>query len=195
MILSDFPQDILEAAQAYLGQTPQCQDADKVAQALEVLRKMRPYIKEFTANSDRIVRELASGESCFVYLWSNDALMAQREAAESCKDVRIGYIIPKEWPGLWVDMMAIPKNAKHPDNAHAFMNFLLRPDIAAKIVQSTLMAVPNTAMKKHLPKSLQDNEMIFIPEYALQNLRIQGSLSFKDERMLMRKWTHFKLGW
>ena len=195
VILLDFPQDILEASQAYLGHTPSCHDKNKLEKALAALRKIRPFIKEFTANSDRVVRELASGEACFVHLWSNDALLAQREARDAGTGVEIGYMIPKKWPGLWVDMMAIPKNARHPENAHRFIDFLLRPEIAAQIVQSTLMAVPNTEMKKHLPKSLQNNPLIFIPDYALKNLRIQESLSFRDERMLMRKWTHFKLGW
>lgn len=193
VILLDFPQDILEASQAFLGYEPQCHDRKKLESGLEALRKVRSHVREFTGNSDRVVRELASGEACFVHLWSNDALLAQQEALEQGRDIR--YVIPREWPGLWVDMLAIPKHAAHPQNAHLFINFLLRPDIAARIVKTTLMAVPNTKIREHLPKALQDNSMIFIPDYALENLRIQENLSFKDERMLIRKWTHFKLGW
>jgi hypothetical protein len=68
---------------------------------------------------------------------------------------------------------------------------LLRPDIAAKIVIATHVVVPNTKIKQHLPKDICNNPMIFIPEDILENLRVQANLSFRDERMLMRKWTHF----
>jgi len=195
VILLDFPQDILESAQAFLGHVPQCQDKEKLQEALEVIRKISPYIKEFTANTDRAVRELASGEACLVNMWSNDALAAQQQADATHEGVDIGYMIPKEWPGLWIDMVAIPKNAKHPQNAHLFIDFLLRPDIAAEVVRTSLVAVPNTRIKPYLPKALQENPMIFIPEDVLSHLRIQANLSFRDERMVMRQWTHFKLGW
>ena len=192
VLLLDFPQDILEAAQAYMGETPQCQDKGKLEKALSVMRSIRPHVRDFTTNSERVVRELAEGDACFVHLWSNDALLAAREAQ---KNIEVGYIIPREWPGLWVDMMAIPKAAPHPENAHRFIDFLLRPDIAAQVVKTTFMAVPNIHVKRHLPKELHKNPIIFIPEYALKNLRIQENLSFRHERFLMRKWTHFKLGW
>jgi putrescine transport system substrate-binding protein len=195
VILLDFPQDILESAQAFLGHVPQCQDKEKLEEALEVIRKIAPYIKEFTSNTDRAVRELAAGEACLVNMWSNDALTAQQQASAGHEGIDIGYMIPKEWPGLWVDMLAIPKNAPHPRNAHLFIDFLLRPDIAARVVITSYVAVPNTKIKQHLPKDIRNNPMIFIPEDILENLRVQANLSFRDERMLMRKWTHFKLGW
>jgi putrescine transport system substrate-binding protein len=163
--------------------------------ALKAVEKVTPYIKDFTANTDRVVRELSTGESCLVQLWSSDALLAQRQMKDQKNDMEMGYVVPKEWPGLWIDMLCIPKNAPHPDHAHRFINFILRPEIAAQIVQKNLIAVPNNKVKDLLPKDLQENPMIFIPDDALEKLRIQAPLSFKDERKVMCQWMHLKLVW
>jgi len=195
VLILDSPQDILEAAQVFLGYEPDCRDPKKLKMALKAVEKVTPYIKDFTANTDRVVRELSTGESCLVQLWSSDALLAQRQMKDQKNDMEMGYVVPKEWPGLWIDMLCIPKNAPHPDHAHRFINFILRPEIAAQIVQKNLIAVPNNKVKDLLPKDLQENPMIFIPDDALEKLRIQAPLSFKDERKVMRQWMHLKLGW
>lgn len=195
VLILDSPQDILEAAQVFLGYEPDCRDPKKLKMALKAVEKVTPYIKDFTANTDRVVRELSTGESCLVQLWSSDALLAQRQMKDQKNDMEMGYVVPKEWPGLWIDMLCIPKNAPHPDHAHRFINFILRPEIAAQIVQKNLIAVPNNKVKDLLPKDLQENPMIFIPDDALETLRIQAPLSFKDERKVMRQWMHLKLGW
>jgi putrescine transport system substrate-binding protein len=195
ILMLDSPQDVLESALVFLGNSPDCREPLKLQEAFQIIEKVTPYIKDFTANTDRVVRELSRGESCLVQLWSSDALLAQRHMNDQGSSLEMGYVVPKEWPGLWIDMLCIPKNALHPDYAHQFINFILRPDIAAQIVQKNFLAVPNTKMKRFLPKNLQENPMIFIPEHALKSLRIQAPLSFKDERKVMRQWMHLKLGW
>jgi putrescine transport system substrate-binding protein len=104
-------------------------------------------------------------------------------------------VIPKEWSALWIDMIAIPKSAPHPENAYKFINFILRPEIAAKIIQKTYMDMPNLGANNLLPKEIKDNPAIIIPSEVLDNLRLQESLSIRQERKMMRKWTHLKLGW
>jgi putrescine transport system substrate-binding protein len=196
VIFLDQAQDVFEAAQAYSGyKQPSCLKDDQLDASVNVVRGVRDFIQSFTSNVDMAITQLANGEVCLVHSWSNDIFLAQREADRSGTGVKIKYMIPKEWPGLWIDMMAIPKSAPHPDNAHKFIDFMLRPDNAAKIINYTYMYAPNLGARQYVPQEIQDNPAIFIPPEVLDNLRLQESLPIRQERKVMRKWTHLKLGW
>lgn len=196
VIFLDQAQDVFEAAQAYAGyKYPSCLQDEQLDKAVNVIRGVRGFIQSFTSNVDMAITQLATAEVCLVHSWSNDVFLAQQEAEQNKTGVKIKYMIPKEWPGLWIDMMAIPKSAPHPDNAHKFIDFILRPDISAKIINYTYMYAPNLGARQYVSKELQDNPAIFIPPEILDNLRLQENLPIRQERKVMRKWTHLKLGW
>src|SRR6266850_961797 len=98
--------------------------------AADLLTKIRPSVRKF--HSSEYLNALASGEICLVLGYSGDIKQAQKRAVEAKNGVEIGYAIPKEGAMLWFDNLAIPKDAKNAAEAHALIDFLLRPEVAAK---------------------------------------------------------------
>jgi putrescine transport system substrate-binding protein len=118
---------------------------------------------------------------------------AVQEAKDLGKEVELGYVIPKEWPGVWIDIMAIPKSAPHPDNAHKFINFLMRPEIAAQLSKYLMQATPNKSAIALLPKEMQENPMLFPRGDILKNWDPPKTLPLHAERVRSRLWTRIKV--
>src|SRR5437763_8832442 len=108
--------------------------------------KIRPYVRKFHASE--YLNALASGEICLAVGFSGDIKQAQKRAAEAKNGVDIGYAIPKEGTQMFFDNLAIPKDARNVDEAHAFINYLLRPDVAAKNTDLLSYANGNLASQK-----------------------------------------------
>src|SRR3546814_5753173 len=104
----------------YLGLEPNSKDAASIAKAEEVLLKVRPYIRKF--HSSQYINNLANGDICIAYGFSGDILQARSRAEEAKKGVRVQYLLHREGAQQWYDVMAIPADAPHVDNAHAFIN-------------------------------------------------------------------------
>ncbi len=122
--------DIVPAALAYLGLDPNSTQQSDLDKAAELIGKIRPFVRKF--HSSEYLNALASGEICFVVGWSGDIKQAQKRAAEAKGGVEIGYAIPKEGAQMFFDNLAIPKDAPHPAEAYALIDYLLRPEVAAK---------------------------------------------------------------
>src|SRR3546814_5320150 len=91
---------------------------------------VRPYIQKF--HSSEYINALANGDICMALGWSGDVLQARDRADEAANGVTIKYVAPDEGAVMWFDQMAIPTDAPHPDNAHAFINFMMKPEVIAK---------------------------------------------------------------
>src|SRR5690606_8123419 len=126
--LLDAPSEVFEIARNYLGIDPHSEDIEDLERALALLQEVRPYIKYF--HSSQYIDDLANGEICMAMGWSGDVLLAIDDAART---VEVGYGIPKEGTIIWFDLMAIPADAPHPENAHRFIDFILRPEVVAEI--------------------------------------------------------------
>ena len=126
----DSPDDVVGSALAYLGKSPTSESPEDLASAEQVLHAIRGYIRYI--DSTRYVADLANGDLCLVLGWSGDVAQARRRASEAGKSVTIGYSVPREGALSIVDVIAIPADAPHPKNAHRFIDYLLRPDVAAK---------------------------------------------------------------
>src|SRR3546814_14677596 len=87
---------------------------------------VRPYIQKF--HSSEYINALANGDICMALGWSGDVLQARDRADEAANGVTIKYVAPDEGAVMWFDQMAIPTDAPHPDNAHAFINFMMKPE-------------------------------------------------------------------
>jgi putrescine transport system substrate-binding protein len=104
----------------YLGKNPDSKDAADLEAAGEAYMKIRPYILSF--NSSAYIDALANGDICVAVGWSGDILQAQARAAEAKNGVNVNYVIPKEGTYMWFDNLAIPADAKHVEEAHAFID-------------------------------------------------------------------------
>ena len=126
----DAPGDILEIALHYLGRSPYTAKKEDYKAAEDMLLKVRPYIKYF--HSSRYIDDMANGEICLALGWNGDFLIAGDRAAEAKNGVKVQYRIPREGTQLWIDNLAIPADAPHPNNALLFINFLMEPQIAPR---------------------------------------------------------------
>lgn len=109
----------------YLGLDPHSTAPAEIEKAAALIKTIRPYVQNF--HSSQYVTSLANGNTCLAVGWSGDIIQARDRAAEAGNTVKVAYSIPKEGAPQWFDMLAIPKDAKHPENAYAFINYSLTP--------------------------------------------------------------------
>ncbi len=181
--------DVYPLVLRYIGKNSQSSSLDDLKSAHEALSKTRPYIRRFSAS--RLVGELVSGETCLAQAWSGDTQTAIREAEKLGRTIK--YVIPKEGSSLWIDAIAIPKDAPNPGNAHVFINFILRPDIAARISEYTLLATATISSKPLVPEEMRKDESIFPPLEIMKKLILDKEQDISFERERNRMWTNFRL--
>jgi putrescine transport system substrate-binding protein len=154
----DAASEIIPVTLHALGEDPNSFDPAVIDKAAAKLESIRPSITNF--HSSEYIDALASGNICLVVGWSGDVIQARARAEEAGNGVKIGYSIPKEGTAMWFDMMAIPKTAKHPGNAHKFLDFLMRPEIIAEISNYVSYPNVNSASQPLVDKSITDDPMI-----------------------------------
>ncbi|HEX3710930.1 MAG TPA: polyamine ABC transporter substrate-binding protein [Pseudolabrys sp.] len=188
----DSADDILPAALHYLGLDPNSTKPADLERATALLVKVRPYVRKF--HSSEYLNALASGEICLVVGWSGDVKQAQKRAAEAKNGIQIGYSIPKEGAQMWFDNLAIPKDAEHVPEAYAFIDFLLRPEIAAKNSNLVSYANGNLASQKFIDKAVLDDRSVYPDAATMRGLYIVDARDQKAQRLINRLWTKVKTG-
>ena len=190
--LLDSSDDILAAALHYLGLDPNTTKEGDYQKAADLLIKIRPYVRKF--HSSEYLNALASGEVCFVVGFSGDIKQAQKRAAEAKNGVEIAYAIPKEGAQLWFDNLAIPKDAKNVASAHAFINYLQRPEVAAKNSNLISYANGNLASQKLVDKEILEDPTIYPDEATMGRLYTIKVYDAATQRLMNRLWTRIKTG-
>ena len=188
----DSSDDIVPTALHYLGLNPNTKDAADLQKAADLLMKIRPFVRKF--HSSEYLNALASGEICLVVGWSGDIKQAQKRAAEAKNGVEIGYAIPKEGAQMWFDNMAIPKDAKHPAEAHALIDYLLRLDVAARNSNFLGYANGNLASQKLIDKAVLEDPTVYPDEATMKKLFTIVAQDQKTIRFTNRLWTKIKTG-
>ncbi len=186
----DAPDEIIPATLNYIGENPSSHDPEVIKKAEAVLKKIRPYITKF--HSSEYINALANGDICLAVGWSGDILQARDRAAEAENGVEVAYVIPKEGALMWFDQMAVPKDAKHPNNAMKFINFMMDAENMAKASNYVYYANGNEASQKHLVEDVIDDPAIYPSEEALKNLYVVEAYPPKSQRVLNRIWTKVK---
>jgi putrescine transport system substrate-binding protein len=188
----DSSDDIVPSALHYLGLNPNTKDPADLQKAADLLMKIRPFVRKF--HSSEYLNALASDEICLVVGWSGDIKQAQKRAAEAKNGVEIGYVIPKEGAQMWFDNLAIPKDAKHPAEAFALMDYLLRPDVAARNSNFLGYANGNLASQKLIDKAVLDDPTVYPDEATMKKLFTIVAQDQKTIRLTNRLWTKIKTG-
>ena len=188
----DSADDILPAALSYLGIDPNSTRQADLEKAADLVGKIRPYVRKF--HSSEYLGALASAEICFVVGWSGDVMQARSRAAEAKTGVEIGYTIPKEGAQMFFDNLAIPSDAKNVAEAYELINYLYRPDVAAKNSDFLSYANGNLASQKLVdPKILNDKNIY--PDDAMQKkLFVITARDPATQRIINRLWTRVKTG-
>jgi len=188
----DSADDIMPAALHFLGLNPNSTNDKELERAADLLMKLRPSVRKF--HSSEYLNALASGEICLVVGWSGDIKQAQKRAAEAKNGVEIGYAIPKEGAQMFFDNLAIPKDAKNVTEAHAFIDFLLKPEVAAKNSNLVSYANGNLASQKFIDKSVLDDPSVYPDQDNMKRLYTVSARDQKSQRRLNRLWTKVKTG-
>ncbi len=184
------PAEMLRAVFSYLGKDPNSQAPEDLAQGEAVLLKIRPYIRSI--NSSEYIEALANGDLCVAVAYNGDVMQARDRAQDANKGIEIKYILPKEGTILWFDMLAIPKDAPHPESAYAFINFVMMPEVIGEITNFKGYANAN-AVAKPLASVKNDPGIYPTPE-MLPKLTVQLADSDDQTRAITRVWEKFKLG-
>jgi putrescine transport system substrate-binding protein len=190
--LLDDPTDMVSTALLWLGKDPNSQSEADLAEAEAALLAIRPYIRSI--HSSQYIEDLANGEVCIAVGYSGDILQAQDRAEEAGKDTDIRYSIPKEGALMWFDTLAIPADAPHPGNAHAFIDYLLRADVAAANSNFVYYANANAAATALIDAELRDDPGIYPTPEVKERLQPNLAKSAEYTRLLNRSWTRFTTG-
>ncbi|MGH8284719.1 MAG: extracellular solute-binding protein, partial [Steroidobacteraceae bacterium] len=188
----DAPSEVVGTVLIYLGKDANSEAPEDLKAAEEVLMKLRPSVRY--VHSSRYIDDLANGEVCLTLGWVGDVLQARDRAVEAGKGLTIDYNIPQEGAVVFFDMLAIPADAKHPKNAHLFIDYLLRPDVAAKNSNFVNYANSNAASYDLVKPEVRDDTSIYPTPEVKAKLVPDLAETSEFTRLLTRSWTKFKTG-
>jgi putrescine transport system substrate-binding protein len=188
----DSADDILPAALSYLGIDPNSTKQADLEKAADLVAKIRPFVRKF--HSSEYLGALASGEICFVVGWSGDVMQARSRAEEAKSGVEIGYTIPKEGAQMFFDNLAIPSDAKNVTEAYALIDYLYRPDVAAKNSDFLSYANGNLASQKLIDPKILNDKNIYPDEATQKKLFVITARDPATQRIINRLWTKVKTG-
>ena len=188
----DSPAEMMRAVLNYLGKDPNSQKPEDVQAAEATLLKIRPYIRNI--NSSEYIEALANGDLCVAVGYNGDVLQARDRARDANKGIDIKYVVPKEGSILWFDMLAIPKDAPHPEAAYAYLNYIMEPKVIADISNFKRFANANLASQPYVLDSVKDDPAIYPPPQLREKLALQLADSPEQTRVITRMWEKFKTG-
>jgi spermidine/putrescine transport system substrate-binding protein len=159
LLLPNDTREVLGIGLKLLGYSINDKDPAHIKQAFEKMAALMPSVRVFDSDSPK--QALLSGEVAVGVIWNGEAYVANSE------DPAIHYIYPPEGFSLWMDSFCIPKGARNIDNALAFLDFILRPEIAAKISEEMGYSSPNAKAKDFLSDEIKKNPIVYpTPEDA-----------------------------
>jgi putrescine transport system substrate-binding protein len=188
----DAPSEVYPIALRYVGKPEFSNNADDYKLATDMLMKVRPDIKRF--NSGGQIEDLASGNICVALGWAGDFNLARKRSIENKSAQNIEALITKMGGYMFMDTMAIPADAKHPDNAHKFINYILQGKVHAGLTNAVTYANPNKAATEFVDPEIKDNKTIYLPEADVKNLIPPGNVDNATRRIETRLFTQFKTG-
>ena len=188
----DSPTDIVPAALHYLGKPPFTKNQADFQAVPALLKAVRPYISLFSSSG--YINDMANGSICVALGWSGDINIARQRAIDGKTGQNIQALIPKTGGVLFFDTMVIPIDAPHPDNAHKFINFILKPEVHAAITNKVFYANPNKESRKFIKPEVANNPTVFPPESDMKRMALPDAVTNDIRRSMTRIYTAFKTG-
>lgn len=190
ILMQDSVRDAFMVALKKEGHSMNTVDDKELDEAMKDLIDQKPLVQAYVVDQ---VRDKMIGEEAAVgVIYSGEILYVQGELEGT--DVEVDYVIPEEGTNLWVDGWVIPKNAKHKENAEKWINFLCRPDIAAKNFEYITYTTPNVGALKLLSPEYTENKAVF-PDMAevLKKGEVFSYLGEQDEAKYNDRWKKIKV--
>lgn len=188
----DSPTDVIPAALRYLGLDPNSTKPEDFKKAEDLLTAIRPFVRKF--HSSEYINALANGDICIAFGYSGDVLQARNRAAEAKNGVNIGYSIPTKGAQMWFDVMAIPADAPHVEEAHIFLNYIMRPEVIAKASDFTAYANGNKASQQFVSKDVLNDPAVYPTDAVREKLFTLTPWDPKTQRVATRLWTKVTTG-
>ncbi len=188
----DAPSEIFPIALRYVHKPEFSLVADDYKVAYDMMMKVRPDIKRF--NSGGQIEDLASGNVCVALGWAGDFNLAHKRSIENKSEQHIKALVTKMGGYMFMDTMAIPADAKHVDNAHKFINYILRAEVHAGLTNAVTYANPNKAATEFVNPEIKNNPTVYLPEADVKNLIPPGNVDNATRRVETRLFTQFKTG-
>jgi putrescine transport system substrate-binding protein len=192
VMMLDAPDEIFRAALNYMGLDPDSTDAADYENAAELILSVRPYIQKF--HSSEYINALANGDICLAVGWSGDMLQARDRASEAGAGVTVSYAIPKEGAMLFLDQMAIPADAPNPENAHVFLDYIMRPEVIAQATNYVNYPNGNIASKPFVAEEVRNDPSIYPDDATMANLYVVSPFDARLQRTVTRLWTQIRTG-
>jgi putrescine transport system substrate-binding protein len=188
----DDQQEAFSAALFFKGRDPNGMGNGEIELVQQTYAPIRQNIRYF--NSSRYIDDLANGEICVALGYNGDVLQARARAEEAGTGVEIAYVIPKEGAIRWFDVMAIPADAPNKAEAHAFIDFMLKPDVIAPVTEFVGYASANAAAKALVSEALRNDPAVYPPEDVIGKLVDTRKLPLEENDARQRAWTTIKSG-
>lgn len=187
ILMFDNPRDAFGIAQKILGFSYNTTSSKQWTQAAKLLEKQKPLVQAYVM--DQIFDKMSSGEAWLAPYYAGDA------ATLVSQNSNIGFAIPtKQGTNFFEDAMCVPTSAQHKKEAEEYINFLCEPDIAAANMDYVGYSTPESAAKKLLPKSMQDNPIIYPPKSVLKNSETYTNLPDDTSLLIDTLWAQVKMG-
>lgn len=192
IFMLDAPTEMIPAALNWLGMDPDLKDQESVDKAKDALMAVRPFVRKY--HSSEYINALANGDICVAVGWSGDVLQARDRAAEADAGVSVEYAIPAGGALMWFDNMAIPADAKNVEEAHMFLDYIMRAEVMAKASNYVYYANGNEASKPLLEDDVIGDPAIYPDEETVARLYTVSPDNPRQQRILNRAWTTVKSG-
>jgi putrescine transport system substrate-binding protein len=193
----DAADELIPTALRWLGLNPDSKDTAEIEKAGEVLMKVRGNVRKF--HSSEYINGLANNQICLAVGWSGDILQAKTRAEEAAAKTKrkapsIDYVLPKEGAHMWFDSFVIPKDAPHAADAHIFIDYMMRPEVAARNTNAVSYANGNLASQQFVKKEIIEDKAIYPDEATMQRLFVSTPYAQNVQRVVTRVWTRVKTG-
>lgn len=186
VIMPDSVRDAMAVAEKKLGYSLNTENLDQIEDAKKELMTQKKDGLVLAYMVDQVKDAMVGGEASLAVAWSGDAVtMIERNPD-------LAYAIPKEGSNKWFDAIAIPKNAKHKENAEKFINFLCDPENAEQNVEYIGYSTPNTAAYELLPEDIKNDKVAYPDEESLKNCEVFIDLPSKILRKYDEAWLEIK---
>lgn len=187
----DSPTEVIPPAMHYLGKNAYSNDPADHKAAGEMLAKVRPHIRMFTST---MIDDLAGGKACVALGWAGDMNIARSRALENKSPNEIEVLLPKTGGLIFIDSLAMPKDAQHPKNAAMFIDYYLRPEVSATQTNEMSYVTANKASTALVKPEIVQNKTIFVDAENMDKMVSPSSFSNEARESMSNVYTLFKKG-
>ncbi len=185
----DSPTEVIPPAMLFLGKNPYSSDPADHKAAGDMLAKVRPHVRLF---SSTMIDDLAGGKACVALGWAGDINIAKARAVENKNGNEIAVLMPKTGALAFFDNLAIPKDAKHPNNALAFINHFLKPEVSASLTNELSYPTANKASVASVKPEIANDKTVFLDADNLKKMVAPASFTNAGRESMSTVFTQLK---